>query len=746
MPQERPVEDLTEADAKAELDRLAKAIAAADQAYHQNDAPDITDAEYDALKRRNRAIESRFPELKRDDSPSDSVGAAPADGFGKIRHEIRMLSLGNAFDDSDVTDFDARIRRYLGLPGDAPLTYTAEPKIDGLSLSLRYEAGVLVYAATRGDGETGEDVTANARTIAQIPQKLTGAPAVLEVRGEVYMTHAAFADLNANGPRTFANPRNAAAGSLRQLDAEITRARPLSFFAYAWGVVSEPLAATQFEALERLASFGFSVNPLTRLCLSPADLLAHYRRIEGDRPDLGYDIDGVVYKVNDLALQARLGFRATTPRWAIAHKFPAEIAWTRLEAIDIQVGRTGALSPVARLAPVNVGGVLVSNATLHNEDYIAGRDSQGEPIRGGRDIRVGDWVQVYRAGDVIPKIADVDLTRRPADSTAYVFETTCPQCGSAAVREPGDSTHRCTGGLICPAQAVEKLKHFVSRNAFDIDGLGAKQIEMFFADDVLSIREPADIFTLARRDSSNLGKLKNRDGFGERSATKLFAAIEERRTIPLARLLFGLGIRHLGEVAAADLARHFGSWDALISTVDRASPAAERAVAADSAELAERARAADEGRRAELKKTRDAIWDDPPLPDGARTAWDDLIGIEGVGSVLAVSLVTTLSQPGERRSINRLIAELTEIQPPEARATQSPVAGKTVVFTGTLTRMTRAEAKARAEALGAKVAGSVSAKTDILVAGEAAGSKATKAEALGITVMDEDAWLALIGG
>ena len=745
MLRDRPVEDLSETEAQQELARLAEAIARADQAYHQADAPEISDAEYDALKRRNAAIEARFAALRRADSPSGRVGAAPAEGFGKIRHAVRMLSLGNAFDDADILDFDARIRRYLNLGADAPLTYTAEPKIDGLSLALRYEDGLLVHAATRGDGETGEDVTANARTIGEIPQRLTGAPAVLEVRGEVYMTHADFAALNAAGGRSFANPRNAAAGSLRQLDAEITRARPLHFFAYAWGVLSEPLADTQFGSIKALENLGFSVNPLTRLCRSPADLLAAYRDIELRRPDLGYDIDGVVYKIDDLVLQARLGFRATTPRWAIAHKFPAQTAWTRLEAIDIQVGRTGALSPVARLAPVNVGGVLVSNATLHNEDYIAGRDSHGEAIRDGRDIRVGDWVQVYRAGDVIPKIADIDPARRPADARPFRFPQTCPECGAVAVREPGDSTHRCTGGLTCPAQAVEKLKHFVARGAFDIEGLGAKQIEMFFSDPVLPIREPADIFTLARRDGANLARLKNRDGFGERSAAKLFDAIDERRRIPLARLLFGLGIRHLGEVAAADLARHFGSWTALAEAVDRAVPAAGRAIAADAAELAERARAADAGRRAEVKKARDAVWNDPPLPVESRLAWEDLISIEGVGPVLALSLVTSLSQPRERASVDRLIAELTEILPPEARAADSPVAGKIVVFTGTLTRMTRAEAKARAESLGAKVAGSVSAKTDILVAGEAAGSKATKAEALGVRVIDEDAWLALIG-
>ena len=744
MPQETPVDSLTDDQAIAELARLANLIDAANRAYHQRDAPELSDAAYDALKRRNTAIEARFPHLKRADSPSEQVGAAPADGFGKIRHAVRMLSLANAFDDQDVVEFDARIRRYLGFDDEAALAYTAEPKIDGLSLSLRYENGQLVYAATRGDGETGEDVTANARTIGDIPARITGTPDVIEIRGEVYMTHQDFSALNAAGGRSFANPRNAAAGSLRQLDPEITRARPLRFFAYAWGVQSAPLGSTQWDSLERLKTMGFSVNPLTRRCLGPKALLEHYRHIEALRPTLGYDIDGVVYKLDDLDLQERLGFRATTPRWAIAHKFPAETAWTRLEAIDIQVGRTGALSPVARLAPVNVGGVLVSNATLHNEDYIAGRNSQGEPIRDGRDIRIGDWVQIYRAGDVIPEIADVDLARRPVDAKPFRFPDHCPDCGSAAVREPGDSTHRCTGGLICPAQAIEKLKHFVSRGAFDIEGLGARQIEMFFTDDLLPVREPVDIFTLAARDAANLAKLKNRDGFGDRSAAKLFEAIEARRRIPLSRFLFALGIRHLGEVAAGDLARHFGRWQDLASAADLAAPAAACQIAADAAELSERARAADEGRRPEVKKTRDALWQG--LSPDARAAWEDLIGIEGVGAVLAASLVTTLTQPKERASIDRLVAELIEIVPPEARGDAGVLTGKTVVFTGTLTRMTRAEAKVRAEALGAKVAGSVSARTDFLIAGEGAGSKATKAAALGVTVIDEDAWLAMSRG
>ncbi|MFN4192072.1 MAG: NAD-dependent DNA ligase LigA [Tabrizicola sp.] len=701
-----PVEVLTEAEARAELARLAAALAAANTAYHTLDAPEISDAEYDALKRRNAAIEARFPALKRPDSPTDQVGATVAEGFGKVTHRVRMLSLENAFAPDEVAEFDDRVRKFLGHSG--PLDYTAEPKIDGLSLSLRYEDGLLVQAATRGDGEVGENVTENARTIADIPQRLTGAPAVLEVRGEVYMSHADFAALNdrqrATGERPFANPRNAAAGSLRQLDASITASRPLRFFAYAWGEVSTPLAATQIAAIARLAALGFQTNPLTVLCDGPEALLAHYRRIEAQRATLGYDIDGVVYKVNDLVLQQRLGFRSSTPRWAIAHKFPAELAWTELLGIDIQVGRTGALSPVARLRPVTVGGVVVSNATLHNEDYIAGRDSRGQPIRGGKDIRVGDWVQVYRAGDVIPKVADVDLSRRKKDSEPFVFPAVCPDCGSPAHREPGDSVRRCTGGLICPAQAVERLKHFVSRNAFDIEGLGAKQIEMFFKDPILPVRSPADIFTLAERDAANpLQKLRNRDGFGEVSAAKLFAAIETRRRIPLDRLIFALGIRHIGETSSGLLARHFGTWEAFVQAIDASR--------------------------------------DCSGPD-----WEALTAIDGIGEVSARALVDALHpDSAERAEVDRLVGMLT-VLPVSAAATDSPVAGKTVVFTGTLERMTRAEAKARAEALGAKVAGNVSAKTDLVVAGPGAGSKAKDAERLGIEILDEDAWLRLIGG
>ncbi len=698
------VEALSEAEAAEELKRLAQVLAEADTAYHTHDAPEISDAEYDALKARNAEIEARFPHLKRADSPSEQVGAAPSEAFAKVTHAVRMMSLANAFDDEEITEFDARIRRYLGLADDAPLTYTAEPKIDGLSLSLRYEAGRLVQAATRGDGAMGENVTANARTIDDIPERLDDAPDVLEVRGEVYMSHADFEALNARqaekADKQFANPRNAAAGSLRQLDPAITARRPLRFFAYAWGEVSAPLAESQMGAINRLSDMGFQTNPLTELCDGPAEMLAQYARIEQMRSELGYDIDGVVYKVDDLALQHRLGYRSTTPRWAIAHKFPAELAWTRLEAIDIQVGRTGALSPVARLHPVTVGGVVVSNATLHNEDYIAGRDAKGNPIRDGKDIRVDDWVQVYRAGDVIPKVADVDLSKRPEDAEPYQFPQTCPECGSEAIREEGDAVRRCTGGLICPAQAVEKLKHFVSRAAFDIEGLGAKQVEQFYRDGW--IKEPADIFTLEDRFGSGMKQLKNREGWGEKSAKNLFQAIDKKRKIPFGRLLFALGIRHVGEQASLLIARFYGDWDEFLAAMDAAAEC--------------------EG------------------PE-----WERLLGIDGVGTVMARSLVTAFAQNEERASIDRLTAHLTVEAAARPRTEGSPVAGKTVVFTGTLEKMTRAEAKARAEALGAKVSGSVSAKTDLVVAGPGAGSKAKKAAELGVETIDEDGWLRLIG-
>lgn len=698
---QKAVEDLGKATARIEIRHLTDLLERANIAYHQNDDPEISDAEYDLAKRRLVQIEAHFPKLQKSTSPTAKIGAAPREGFSKVTHAHRMLSLGNAFNPEDVTDFDKRIRSFLGKGKKDKLIYTAEPKIDGLSLSLRYEHGILVQAATRGDGEVGENVTENAFTIKDIPRNLTGAPEILEVRGEVYMSHANFSALNQRQTmhqgKPFANPRNAAAGSMRQLDASITAARPLSFFAYAWGEVSEALASSQWQAIQRLKDLGFQVNPLTKKCETPADLLAQYTEIETNRADLGYDIDGVVYKVNDLVLQSRLGFRSTTPRWAIAHKFAAETAWTRLEAIDIQVGRTGALSPVARLTPITVGGVVVSNATLHNQDYIQGRDSKGGKIRGGKDIRVGDWVQVYRAGDVIPKIKDVDLSKRPANTPPYSFPSTCPECSSDALREKGDAIHRCVGGIICPAQAIEKLKHFVGRGAFDIDGLGARQVESFYQKGW--VMAPADIFLLQHNHEAALRIL---DGWGDKSASNLFEAIEKKRTISLSRLIFALGMRHVGDGSAGLLARNYGSWSAFRSAIGHAKI-------------------------------------------GEGPCWNTLISIDGVGEVMATSLVTTFQQTAERTAIDHLVSML-NIQEAIAPKNTSPIAGKTVVFTGKLEKTTRAEAKARAETLGAKVASSVSKNTDILIAGPGAGSKAKKATELGIKMLDEDGWLSLIEG
>jgi len=697
---------MTQDEASAELAALAEKLARANIAYHTRDNPIATDAEYDALKRRNSEIERAFPDLKRADSPSEQIGAPVADGFAKVRHAQKMMSLGNAFEDADVVDFADRVRRFLGLEPSDKLDIVAEPKIDGLSLSLRYENGRLLTAVTRGDGSTGEDVSKNARTIADIPQVLDKAPDILEVRGEVYMSHADFEHLNKQqttaGAAPFANPRNAAAGSLRQLDSRVTQNRPLRFFAYGWGQISAPLGATQMEVLALFSRLGFRINPLIRRHSTVPSLVKHYREIESLRATLGYDIDGVVYKVDDLAYQARLGFRSTTPRWAIAHKFPAEIAHTRVEEIEIQVGRTGALSPVARLKPVTVGGVVVANATLHNEDYIAGKDSTGAAIRQGRDIRVGDWVEIYRAGDVIPKIRDVDITQRRPDSRAYDFPKTCPECGSPAVKDAGDSVRRCTGGAFCPAQATEKIKHFVSRGAFDIKGLGDRQVDMFFADKVLPVREPADIFTLKERDSQSLSKLAARSGWGKKSVEKLFSAIVERRNIPLDRLIYALGIRHVGETSARLLARHFAQWLPFEDTLTRATL-------------------------------------------GQGDEWDDLLSIDGVGDVMATALITAFQNADSRAGIDRLVSHLNILPVENLGEISSPVAGKRVVFTGTLEKITRAEAKATAESVGARVVGSVSRNTDFLIAGTGAGSKATKAALLGVTVLDEQEWLDLIG-
>ncbi|WP_287323210.1 NAD-dependent DNA ligase LigA, partial [Mesorhizobium sp.] len=695
--------------------RLAEEIAGHDQRYHAEDAPTISDAAYDALRRRNLAIEQRFPALVREDSPSRKVGAAVSEKFRKIVHAIPMLSLDNAFADADVIDFVGRIRRFLRLGADAPLAMTAEPKIDGLSLSLRYEAGRLVTAATRGNGQVGEDVTANARTIAEIPNVLSGDfPEILEVRGEVYMRLTDFAGLNRRnaeaGKQVFANPRNSAAGSLRQLDTSITASRPLRFFAYTWGEVSAMPADTQMGMVAAFERFGFRVNPLMKLFDSVEGLLEQYRLIESNRATLGYDIDGVVYKVNSLELQQRLGFVSRSPRWAIAHKFPAEKATTILTGIDIQVGRTGALTPVARLVPVTVGGVVVTNATLHNEDYIKGIGNNGQPIREGRDIRIGDTVSIQRAGDVIPQVIDVVMEKRPPDSVPYAFPVLCPACGSHAVREEGEAVRRCTGGLICPAQAVERLRHFVSRGAFDIEGLGEKQIEFFFhaEDPSLRIYSPADIFTLKKRQAASLTKLENVDGFGATSVRKLFAAIDDRRQIEFSRFLYALGIRHIGETNAKRLARHFLSFAAFREAGQSAVMPAGKS-------------------------------------DPGNAAWQELNGINGIGSIVAEAVVDFFAEDHNRQALDALLAEVTVLDEEPVGGVSSPVSGKTVVFTGALEKMSRDEAKAMAEKLGAKVAGSVSKKTDLVVAGPGAGSKLKLATELGIEVIDEDAWLARIG-
>ncbi|PDT15090.1 DNA ligase (NAD(+)) LigA [Rhizobium sp. J15] len=711
------VDTLTIEEAAAELERLAKEIAHHDALYHGKDRPEISDADYDALKRRNDTLEARFPELIREDSPSRRVGAAPSVTFSPVVHARPMLSLDNTFSQEDVQDFVASVYRFLGRLPDQSIAFTAEPKIDGLSMSIRYENGRLVTAATRGDGTTGENVTANIRTIAEIPNQLPkGVPAVVEVRGEVYMAKSDFLALNrqmeAEGKQTYVNPRNTAAGSLRQLDAKVTASRKLKFFAYAWGEMSEMPEDTQFGMVQTFKEWGFPVNPLMKRLNSVADILAHYDEIGLERPDLDYDIDGVVYKVDSLELQQRLGFRSRSPRWATAHKFPAEQAFTEVEKIEIQVGRTGALTPVARLKPITVGGVVVTNATLHNEDYIKGIGNSGERIRPEEhDIREGDTVIVQRAGDVIPQILDVVMEKRLAEAKPYEFPKTCPVCGSHAVREVNektgkmDSVRRCTGGFICRAQATEHLKHFVSRNAFDIEGLGSKQIDFFFEneDPSLQIRTAPEIFTLEKRQQSSLTKLENIDGFGKVSVGKLYTAINERRSIALHRFIYALGIRHVGETTAKLLARSYGTYEAFATAMKEAAPLSGE-------------------------------------------AWTDLNAIEGIGEVVARAMVEFYKEPRNIEVIGRLLEEVTPAEAEQLVTSGSPVAGKTVVFTGSLEKFTRDEAKARAESLGAKVAGSVSKKTDFVVAGPGAGSKLDKARELGVQTMDEDEWLALIGG
>jgi DNA ligase (NAD+) len=672
--------ELSEAEAANRLMRLTKEIARHDKLYHDADAPEISDAEYDALVRENRELEARFPQLVRADSPSKRLGAAPTSALAKVTHARPMLSIDNAFSDEEVAEFVARVRRFLALPPDEPVAITAEPKIDGLSCSLRYERGELVLAATRGDGTVGEDVTANARTIRDIPQRIKGAPDALEVRGEVYMSKEDFEALNerqeAAGGKIFANPRNAAAGSLRQKDPGITAARPLRFMAHGWGEVSEPLGSMQLLAMKKIESFGFPVSDLLERCMSVEEMLAHYHEIESVRADLPFDIDGVVYKVDRLDYQERLGQVARAPRWGLAHKFPAEKAETTLEAIDIQVGRTGKLTPVGRLKPVGVGGVMVANVTLHNRDEIE---------RLG--LRIGDRVRIQRAGDVIPQVVE-NLTRdepRPA----YVFPDHCPECGSEAVSEEGEVDIRCTGGLICPAQRFERLRHFVSRGALDIEGLGEKSIAEFIELGWLS--SPADIFRLHNHREELLG----REGWKEKSVDNLFAAIEAKRQPDGPRLLFGLGIRHVGIVTAKDLLKCFGTIEEL-----------RRAALSEGGEL-------------------------------------ELASVQGVGLVVAEALHDFFHEPHNREVLDDLLSEVSP-QPFVSDAKQTEWSGKTIVFTGSLETMSRDEAKAQAERLGARSAGSVSAKTDLVVAGPGAGSKLKKAEELGIRVIGEAEWAKIV--
>ena len=708
-----PVKALSPGDAEKELDALIDEIDAADRAYYQNDAPIMSDAAYDLRRRRLLLIEKVFPKLVRPNSPSSRVGAPSSTAFEKLTHRTAMLSLDNAFNPDDVADFLARVRRFLKLDNEVPLSVTAEPKIDGLSLSLRYEDGILISGATRGDGHVGENVTANVLTIAGIPQQLRDAPAVLEVRGEVYMTNTDFAELNRSlekrGEKIAANPRNAAAGSLRQIDPAVTASRPLRFFAHGWGDLSEPLAQTQFDTMSRLADFGLQVNPRLSRCNSLDELIAAYTDIEINRAALGYDIDGVVYKVDRLDYQARMGSVGRHPRWAIAHKFPAERATTVLEEIDIQVGRTGALTPVARLTPVTVGGVVVSNATLHNQDEIE-----------RKDIRIGDSVVLQRAGDVIPQIVEVLIDKRPEKTQRYVFPEKCPVCDSLAVRDvnsktgKADAVRRCTGGLICNAQIVERLKHFVSRGALDIEGLGQKQIEEFFHAGIVST--PAEIFTLqARQEAGDVdlytykrnaaGEIALKNGVpqatNQKSVDNLFAMINARREPALDRLINALGIRHVGEKNARLYAQNYATFegfqDAAIAAADEDSD-----------------------------------------------AYKDMLSIDGVGELVAAGVVDFFREKHNREAVRDLLQQVSPLRA-EKNQVQSPVAGKTVVFTGTLETMSRDEAKSQALSLGAKVSGSVSGKTDLVVAGPGAGSKLKKAQDLGVEVISENEWRALIG-
>jgi DNA ligase (NAD+) len=689
-PPDIPIDKLTDNQAKQELEWLAKEIIKHDELYHNDDNPQISDAKYDRLRKRNEEIENKFPHLIREDTPSKKVGYKPSEKFNKVKHSIPMLSLANAFSEDDINDFIDRIKRFLGLKEDEKVDIFAEPKIDGLSFSARYEKGIFTQGATRGDGTTGEDITQNLKQF--IPNKLKGNfPDIIEVRGEVYMSHQHFQKLNEeqekNGGKIFANPRNAAAGSLRQLDARITKSRNLKYFMYGWGEISEHIAETQSGMNDLFSKMGLCVNPLSKHLNNTKQILDNYNELYSKRPHLEYDIDGIVYKINSIEWQKRLGFISRSPRWAIAHKFPAEKAKTVLEKINIQVGRTGALTPVAQLTPINVGGVVVSRATLHNKDEIE-----------RKDIREGDTVIIQRAGDVIPQIVGADKDLRPTNSMSYTFPDKCPECGSIAKKEEGEAIIRCTGGLVCKAQAVENLKHFVSRNAFDIEGLGEKQIQSFWEDGI--ILKPSDIFFIEENEKNNLKSIANKEGWGKKSVENLFTAINEKRTIDLNRFIYAIGIRFVGTTTAKLLAFHYNGIKDFKESMIKAS-------------------------------------------DKESDDYNELLSIDGIGEKVANSIVTFFQETHNIEEINKLIDTLniTDIEKPKSN---SPVSGKTVVFTGTLVKMTRAEAKAKAESLNAKVSGSVSKKTDYVVAGEAAGSKLKKAKELGVKTLTEDEWLNLI--
>ncbi|MCW9033963.1 MAG: NAD-dependent DNA ligase LigA [Rhodospirillales bacterium] len=683
----RPVEDLLDLEAATELDALAKELSEHDKAYYQNDEPNISDGEYDSLRNRNEQLEASFPHLIRSDSPTKKVGASPSSGFSKVTHARPMLSLGNAFNEEDVREFIAGIRRFLSLADDEPVEIMAEPKIDGLSASLRYENGQFTLGATRGDGAVGENITENLKTLQDVPNSIPES-GTIEVRGEVYMAKDDFFALNKRqeeaGQKVFANPRNAAAGSLRQLDPTITASRPLKFFAYAWGEVADASFGTMDNFFQSLKNWGFQVNPYTKLCHTVEDILALYDEIGAARAELPYDIDGVVYKVNRIDWQERLGMVSRAPRWAIAHKFPAEKAQTVIKEIKIQVGRTGVLTPVAELEPITVGGVVVSRATLHNQDEIE-----------RKDIRENDTVIIQRAGDVIPQVVSVILDKRPTQSIPYKFEETCPICGSTAVREEGEAARRCTGGLICAAQAVERLKHFVSRNAFDLEGLGGKHVETFYNEGL--IKTPGDIFRLADQEDM----FTDREGWGQKSFTNLVTALEQKRIIPLDRLIFALGIRQIGQATAKLLAKQYGSLNNWRAKMERAQILGSE-------------------------------------------EYEELINIDGIGAAVAKDLLTFLAEPHNIKVLDDL-GDILSVEDYEAPTLDnSPIAGKTVVFTGTLETVSRGEAKAKAESLGAKVAGSVSKKTDYVIAGSGAGSKAKKATDLGIVTLSEEEWFELL--